>query len=176
MRIVSRALYPEHLSELVRQGVYEAVQPEFEAGLEMVRQVLVHFGHSTQDIVRLSDAVRDDLYGPMWEGGLADRYQRILEELGHAESAVGIGWTTVSARHLPDETTLAELDLKQRTGAIIVAIVHGRTVDVNPGPESPLHPGDRAALLGTTAQRRAARALLEGAETERDAAAARHHH
>jgi K+/H+ antiporter YhaU regulatory subunit KhtT len=54
--------------------------------------------------------------------------------------------------------------------------VHGRTVDVNPGPESPLHPGDRAALLGTTAQRRAARALLEGAETERDAAAARHHH
>ncbi|MGH7588642.1 MAG: cation:proton antiporter, partial [Gemmatimonadota bacterium] len=174
MRVISRALYPEHLSELVRQGVYEAVQPEFEAGLEMVRQVLVHFGHSTQDIVRLSDAVRDDLYGPMWEGGLSDRYQRILEELGHAESAVGIGWTTVSAEHLPDETTLAELDLKQRTGAIVVAIVHGRTVDVNPGPESPIHPGDRAALLGTTAQRRAARALLEGAETERDSAAARH--
>lgn len=174
MRVISRALYPEHLSELVRQGVYEAVQPDFEAGLEMVRQVLVHYGHSTQDIVRLSDAVRDDLYGPMWEGGLADRYQRILEELGHAESAVGIGWTTVSAQHLPDETTLAELDLKVRTGAIVVAIVHGRTVDVNPGPDSPIHPGDRAALLGTTAQRRAARALLEGAETERDSAAARH--
>ena len=175
MRVISRALYPEHLSELVRQGVYEAVQPEFEAGLEMVRQVLVHFGHSTQDIVRLSDAVRDDLYGPMWEGGLSERYQRILEELGHAESAVGIGWTTVSAEYVAGEATLAELDLKQRTGAIVVAIVHGRTVDVNPGPESPIHPGDRAALLGTTAQRRAARALLEGAETERDAAAARHH-
>ena len=176
MRIISRALYAEHLSDLVRLGVYEAVQPEFEAGLEMVRQVLIHFGHSSQDIVRLSDAVRDDLYGPMWEGGLTDRYQSILAELGHGGAAVGIGWTTVSDRHLAEETTLAELDLKQRTGAIVVAIVHGRTVDVNPGPESPVHPGDRAALLGTTAQRRAARALLEGAETERDAAAARHRH
>jgi CPA2 family monovalent cation:H+ antiporter-2 len=153
-------------------GVYEAVQPEFEAGLEMVRQVLVQFGHSTQDIVRLSDAVRDDLYGPMWEGGLSDRYKGILEELGDAQSQVGIDWVTVSAEAVNVEATLAELGLRERTGAIVVAIVHGRSVDENPGAASPIHPGDRAAILGTVEQRRAGRAFLEGAPEEEGSAAA----
>lgn len=172
MRVLSRALYPAHLAELMSLGVYEAVQPEFEAGLEMVRQVLVQFGHSTQDIVRLSDAVRDDLYGPMWEGGLSERYQGILEELGDAQSQVGIDWVTVSAEAVNVEATLVELGLRERTGAIVVAIVHGRSVDVNPGAASPIHPGDRAAILGTVAQRRAGRAFLEGAPEEEGSAAA----
>jgi CPA2 family monovalent cation:H+ antiporter-2 len=171
MRVLSRALYPAHLAELMSLGVYEAVQPEFEAGLEMVRQVLVHFGHSNQDIARLSDAVRDDLYGPMWEGGLSERYQGILEELGHARSEIGIGWVTVSEKAVPVEATLAELGLRERTGAIVVAIVHGRSVDVNPGAASPIHPKDRAAILGTVEQRRAGRAFLEGAPEEEGSAA-----
>ena len=166
VRVVVRALYPEHLAELVRLGVYEAVQPEFEAGLEMVRQVLTHYGTSSQDIQRLSDAVRDDLYGPMWEGGLSERYQAILEELGHGQSAVGIKWATVSSESVAAEVTLGEMAVEDRTGAIVVAIVHGRSIDVNPEPTSTLHPGDRVALLGTAEERAGGRALLEGSREE----------
>lgn len=166
LRIVARALYPEHLAELVSLGVYEAVQPAFEAGLEMVRQVLSQYGTSNQDVQRLSDAVRDDLYGPMWEGGLAERYQGILEELGHGRSEIGIKWVTVAGECVAAESTLAEIDVQGRTGAVVVAIVHGRTVDVNPGPESKLHAGDRVALLGTAEERTAGRARLERVREE----------
>src|SRR5687768_10098690 len=95
LRIVARALYPEQLAELANLGVYEAVQPEMEAGLEMVRQVLSHYGKSVAEVQRFTDAVRDDLYGPMWEGGLSARYHSILEELGPDRSPVSIEWFTV---------------------------------------------------------------------------------
>jgi CPA2 family monovalent cation:H+ antiporter-2 len=162
LRIVARALYPEHLAELANLGVYEAVQPEMEAGLEMVRQVLSHYGTPPGEIQRFTEAVRDDLYGPMWEGGLSARYHAILDEIGHDRSPVSIEWITV-----PDGSgtgrTVGELEVRNATGAIVVAIIHGRTVDPRPGPESEIHPGDRVALLGTSAERVAGRELLGSA-------------
>jgi CPA2 family monovalent cation:H+ antiporter-2 len=167
LHVVARALYPEHLAELVNLGVYEAVQPELEAGLEMVRQVLAHYGTAPGDIQRFSDAVRDDLYGPIWEGGLSTRYQEILEELGHTRSAVGIEWVLVSDGSAAHGSTIGDLRIRTRTAAIVVAVVHGRAVDANPGPRSEIHSGDRIAILGTREQRAAGRELLERTGSER---------
>jgi CPA2 family monovalent cation:H+ antiporter-2 len=162
LRIVARALYPEHLTELANLGVYEAVQPEMEAGLEMVRQVLSHYGTPPTEIQRFTEAVRDDLYGPMWEGGLSARYHAILDEIGYDRSPVSIEWMTV-----PDgprgARTVGELEIRNATGAAVVAIIHGRTVDPRPGPESEIHAGDRVALLGTSTEREAGRELIAGA-------------
>lgn len=44
---------------------WAAVQPEFEAGLEMMRQVLLYSGVSDQEIERLSDSVRHEYYRPL---------------------------------------------------------------------------------------------------------------
>jgi CPA2 family monovalent cation:H+ antiporter-2 len=162
LRIVARALYPEHLTELANLGVYEAVQPEMEAGLEMVRQVLSHYGTPPTEIQRFTEAVRDDLYGPMWEGGLSSRYHAILDEIGYDRSPVSIEWMTV-----PDGAsgarTVGELEVRNATGAAVVAIIHGRTVDPRPGPDSEIHAGDRVALLGTSTEREAGRELIAGA-------------
>lgn len=162
LRIVARALYPEHLTELANLGVYEAVQPEMEAGLEMVRQVLSHYGTPPTEIQRFTEAVRDDLYGPMWEGGLSSRYHAILDEIGYDRSPVSIEWMTV-----PDgpsgARTVGELEVRNATGAAVVAIIHGRTVDPRPGPESEIHAGDRVALLGSSTEREAGRELIAGA-------------
>lgn len=150
LRIVARALYPEHLAELANLGVYEAVQPEMEAGLEMVRQVLSHFGKPAAEVQRFTDAVRNDLYGPMWEGGLSSRYHSILGELGPEQSPVSIEWFTVPAGSgRGEERTVGELEIRTATGAAVVAVIHGRAVDPRPGPESRIHPGDRIALLGS---------------------------
>jgi CPA2 family monovalent cation:H+ antiporter-2 len=159
LRIVARALYPEHLTELANLGVYEAVQPEMEAGLEMVRQVLSHYGTPPTEIQRFTEAVRDDLYGPMWEGGLSARYHSILDEIGHDRSPVSIEWITVPDG--PGEArTVGELEVRNATGAEVVAIIHGRTVDPRPGPESEIHAGDRVALLGTSQERVAGLELI----------------
>jgi CPA2 family monovalent cation:H+ antiporter-2 len=159
LRIVARALYPEHLAELANLGVYEAVQPEMEAGLEMVRQVLFHYGTPAAEIQRFTDAVRDDLYGPMWEGGLSARYHAILDELGHDRSPVSIEWITVPQAS-KGARTVGELAIRTATGAAVVAIIHGRTVDPRPGAASEIHGGDRVALLGTSRERGAGQELI----------------
>jgi CPA2 family monovalent cation:H+ antiporter-2 len=163
LRIVARALYPEHLAELANLGVYEAVQPEMEAGLEMVRQVLSHYGKPAAEVQRFTDAVRDDLYGPMWEGGLSARYHSILEELGPDRSPVSIEWFTVPGPGGAEAMTVGGLQIRTATGAAVVAVIHGRAVDPRPGPESLIHPSDRIALLGTREEREAGRALVAAA-------------
>lgn len=162
LRIVARALYPEHLAELANLGVYEAVQPEMEAGLEMVRQILARYDIPAEEIGRFTDAVRDDLYGPMWEGGLSSRYASILEEIGDS-SPVSIEWFTVPTGSEVERCTVGELDIRSHTGAVVVAVIHGRAVDPRPGPDSEIHGGDRVALIGSTEERLAGRALIESA-------------
>lgn len=58
--------------------------------------------------------------------------------------------------------TLAELRLRELTGASVVALYrHGRHT-ANPGPDVKLEPGDVVVLLGDPGQRRRAAALLAG--------------
>ena len=47
-----------NFEELGRLGVYEAVHPESEAGLELGRQALSHLGVPAGDIQRFADKVR----------------------------------------------------------------------------------------------------------------------
>jgi CPA2 family monovalent cation:H+ antiporter-2 len=63
--IVARATRLAQLEVLRDLGVHEAVQPEFEAGLEMMRQVLLYSGFSDNEIEPWSDTVRREYYRPI---------------------------------------------------------------------------------------------------------------
>jgi CPA2 family monovalent cation:H+ antiporter-2 len=63
--IVARATHIKQVPVLQALHINEIVQPEFEAGLEMMRQTLLHFGVSMSEITQLSDSVRDTAYAPM---------------------------------------------------------------------------------------------------------------
>ncbi|MDQ3316949.1 MAG: cation:proton antiporter, partial [Actinomycetota bacterium] len=85
-RIVARSSSEEQLEDLGRLGVYEAVQPEFEAGLELGRQALMNRGFGAAEVQRFSDGVRRELYAPISDGdggddGLAQlrRASRMIE-------------------------------------------------------------------------------------------------
>jgi len=62
-----------------------------------------------------------------------------------------------------EKRTVGELDIRSRTGAVVVAVIHGRAVDPRPGPDSAIHGGDRIALIGSADERQAGRALIESA-------------
>src|SRR6266536_2326844 len=66
LHIVARAARLTQLETLRALGVYELVQPEFEAGLEMVRQALMHFNVPALEIQRFTDAVRRECYQPLY--------------------------------------------------------------------------------------------------------------
>jgi CPA2 family monovalent cation:H+ antiporter-2 len=65
VHIVARAAVISQIESLHDLGIHEVVQPEFEAGLEMMRQTLLHFGIPHHQIEVISDEVRDAAYAPI---------------------------------------------------------------------------------------------------------------
>jgi CPA2 family monovalent cation:H+ antiporter-2 len=65
VHIVARAAVINQVEVLHALGIHEVVQPEFEAGLEMMRQTLLHFGIPSSTIEQMSDEVRDAAYLPI---------------------------------------------------------------------------------------------------------------
>ncbi len=162
IKIVARALYSDHLRELHEMGVQNAVQPELEAGLAMVRALLHYYQTPADRIMAFSDAVRDEAYGPLSEEVLATTGMQVLDTIGKAHPDLEIDWTKVSAGSAAAGHTIGDLHLRRETGASVVAVLRNGTALTNPGAELRLEAGDLAALLGGSEQRERARSLLTG--------------
>lgn len=158
--VIARALYREHLEELRELGVYEVVQPEFEAGLEMMRQVLTHYGFAPGDILRFSDAVHGEMYRSFLEERSPDEGTRALQDLTRVVRGVEIEWVSVRPGSFLAGRTIRDARVRGRTGASIVALRNERGVTPNPPPETEIRPGDLIAVLGGERELAAVRELL----------------
>ncbi len=67
LHIVARADGAEQMKILHDLGVYEVVQPEFEASLEIIRQALLHLSIPATKIQWFTDAIRKELYAPLYQ-------------------------------------------------------------------------------------------------------------
>jgi CPA2 family monovalent cation:H+ antiporter-2 len=157
LHVVARAARLAQVEALRALGVYELVQPEFEAGLEMVRQTLIHFDIAPIEIQRLSDTVRDELYRPFHTLHID---AQVLEQLRRAKQALEIEWFTLPESASIVGQSIGEAGIRQSSGASVVAVLRGEIVESNPGPEFVFVAGDLMAVLGTRVQRDAFRALL----------------
>ena len=61
--LIARATLAHHVDELRILGVIAAIQPEFEGGLEMVRQALIRCQHDGAASQQILDRLRSELYG-----------------------------------------------------------------------------------------------------------------
>lgn len=156
VHIVGRADGVEEMRLLHDVGVYEVVQPEFEASLEMTRQALLHLDLPTPEIQRYVDSVRQDLYASLYETHVD--YQRIAR-LSDATRLLELTWI-----ELPPDSTLvgrsiAEAAIRQKTGASVVGVVRAGEFRPNPAPDFRFAAGDLAAMAGDTRQLAAFRKL-----------------
>jgi CPA2 family monovalent cation:H+ antiporter-2 len=152
VHIVARSTSAEQLKELSRLGVYEAVQPELEAGLELGRQALIHLGFGAGEVQRYSDRVRGELYAPISGGGGEGD---LLRRLRRASETIEADWVTIPQGGPLSNRNIGDLEVRSRTGASIVAVVRAEEVFANPGPDFTLAPGDVVSVLGTPEQRAA---------------------
>ncbi len=157
LHIVVRAATLSQLNQLQERGIYEVVQPEFEAGVEMVRQTLLHFDMPAADIQQLSDTIRNERYQAF---ATLHTDAQILERLRRAVRTLEIEWID-----LPDNApciglTLAAAAIRTQTGASIVTILRGHDVIPNPAPDEVFAAHDCVAVIGTLDQRRAFRQLI----------------
>jgi monovalent cation:H+ antiporter-2, CPA2 family len=164
--VLVRAESIEQLEDLGRLGVYEAVQPELEAGLELARQALACFGVGAEEARNFADGVRRELYAPISVEDPED--DGFLARLRQASRAIEVEWV-----RLPEGgsdkggfgegvllgRTIGDLGVRSETGASVLAVVRGEKVIPNPGADLQLEPGDAVGILGTPEQRAAFRAL-----------------
>jgi CPA2 family monovalent cation:H+ antiporter-2 len=161
LHVVARATQLSQMEVLHGLGIHEVVQPEFEAGLEMMRQALLHFDIPADEIERLSDTVRGEHYLPI-AAPHADAM--LLDQLRHARSTLEISWFAVPADSPLIGQTIRVSEVRQRTGASLVAVLRDGVALDTPGPETTLQAGDLVAVLGSAAQRAAFHELIEQSE------------
>jgi CPA2 family monovalent cation:H+ antiporter-2 len=167
LHIVARATRLSQIEDLRRFGIHEIVQPEFEAGLELVRQTLLHFDIPAAEIEHLSDAIRTERYQP-FETLHTDA--QVLDQLRRARHALGIEWMTLP----PDAPIVGQRigasGIRERTGASIAALLRNEVVVSNPGPDEVLSAGQSVAIVGTPEQRAAFRTVMTAKAGERGSA------
>ena len=156
VHVVARTATVEQLEELGRLGVYEAVHPESEAGLELGRQALSHLGVAAGDVQRFADEVRHELYAPITRQGTDGD---LLAQLGRASRPIETEWVRLPEGSPLGGRTIGELGVRTKSGTSIVAIVRDDLVLANPGPDARFEPGDLVGVLGSPEQRAAFVAL-----------------
>jgi CPA2 family monovalent cation:H+ antiporter-2 len=138
-------------------GARTVIHPELEGGLEVVRHTLSQLGYPLREVQRYVDAVRHDGYdaAPDQPGE-----QRALRDLQAAAGNLEITWVTLREGSAVAGRTLAQANLRARTGSIVVALRRDERLVPSPPADTPLVPGDRLALIGSSGQVDAAEALL----------------
>ncbi|HUF39060.1 MAG TPA: cation:proton antiporter [Anaerolineales bacterium] len=139
LHVVARAEGPDQLKLLQEVGIYEAVQPESEAGLEIARQALIHLELPPLEIQRFIDGVRRELYGPLFEQH--GEYE-ILARLRSAQQLMPVRWLQLPENGGLDGRSIGEARIRARTGATVVAVLRGDDLIANPTPEQRLLDGD----------------------------------
>lgn len=147
--IIARAITEEGITQLANLGAQHVIHPELEGGLEIVRHTLLQLGLSPQEIHRYMDAVREDHYD--FDVNSEDEH-RLLHELLHAVKSIEIMWFRLPSGNAMVGQTLAEANLRARTGASVVAILRAGEVMANPKSNTTFQPEDRIGLIGERQQ------------------------
>lgn len=157
--IIARATTEEGTKHLAQLGASDVIHPELEGGLEIVRHTLLQLGFPHQEIYRYTDAVRHDHYDLHIN---TEEEHMLLHDLVDAANSIEIHWFRIPHENRLIGQTLADANLRARTGASVVALLRDGELMANPKSLTVFHVGDRVGLIGDPQEiEQAERLLLE---------------
>ncbi len=161
--IIARASSEDGTQRLSDLGAQDVIHPELEGGLEIVRHTLLKLGFPSQEIYRYTDAVRRDHY----DMGLnTEEEHRLLHELLEAANSLEVNWFRLTEGNLLVGQTLAQANIRAKTGASVVAILREGHLIANPKSMTVFQVGDRLGLIGEKEEIEAAEGLLSETVSE----------
>ena len=155
--IVARAEGVEQMQVLRDRGVYEVIMPEFEAGLEITRQALLHLNIPATEIQRFTDAIRRELYAPLYDSN--DGYQTIAQ-LQNVTNLLELNWIRLTAGSPFVGRTIHDLQIRSQTGVSVVGVIRDGELYPNPDAGFCFAIGDLVAVLGDSQQLAGLQALI----------------
>jgi monovalent cation:H+ antiporter-2, CPA2 family len=154
--IIARAATEQGVRELADLGAQYVVHPELEGGLELVHHTLLSLGFPLREVHAYAEAVRRDHYNA---NITADEEYQSLHDLLHAMQGIEIFWMQLSAASPLIGRSLAEADIRSRSGASVVALIRNHQLLANPKSLTVFEEGDRVGLIGDQEQLEVARGL-----------------
>ncbi|GJM45519.1 MAG: sodium/hydrogen exchanger [Gemmatimonadota bacterium] len=174
IQVVARAADEEFLPIFRELDVTEIVLPEFEAGLEMTRQALVHLLVPAPEIQRHTESLREKLLGGHH---VKTPGYKLLTQLRSAEHQFDLQWTLLDPASALVDESIGATRVREVTGASIVGVIRGDQLTPNPDARFLLQARDLVAIIGTSTARTAFQELagpkadgVETAATEADPA------
>ncbi len=158
LSIVARVNNIEHMHELHKKKVFEVVQPEFEASLELTRQALIHLNIPLHRIHDFTDQVHKELYAPLYD---SQEHYQIIARLKSVSRDLELKWATVSENSPLNGKSIREQNIRTRTGVSVVAVIRNDQFYPNPDPEFVLEKEDLVGVIGEFTQLHAFKKLAE---------------
>jgi CPA2 family monovalent cation:H+ antiporter-2 len=156
VRIIVRSHYLRERDRLLGAGANDVVADELEAGVEILARILRHLDVPRNLVDDEIEAVRAATQPSSRTPTMPRRRADQTEELGDLRfDSIAI----TDAAHARDRT-LRDLDLRGRTGALVVALRRGASLLDHIDPDLALAEGDTLYLVGPNVAIRAACSLL----------------
>jgi monovalent cation:H+ antiporter-2, CPA2 family len=155
--IIARATTEDGIKQLTELGAQDVIHPELEGGLEIVRHTLLKLNFPLQEIMRYIDAVRHDHYDMQIN---SEEEHRLLHDLINASQNIEVTWLRLPPENPLVGQTIAEANLRVRTGASVVAIMRKRKLMANPKSVTAFEAEDRIGFIGDKEQIEAVEHLM----------------
>jgi len=157
LHVVVRTRYLRELEELHQLGADDVVPEEFETSIEIFSLVLQTYKLPQEFVMQKAKQIRREGYA------LLRRSE--LPELSHHLRGGTLADAAVETFRIDDDSpaqgkTLAEIALRPRTGASVIAWTRAGVTQANPSENTRLTAGDIVVLIGSRAQIRQAMELL----------------
>jgi CPA2 family monovalent cation:H+ antiporter-2 len=156
--IIARATAPECLDICRDLEISDVVLPEYEAGMEMARQALVHLRIPATEIQKYTEMLRRELYAPLLR---SDKKYTTLTHLRNAEQQFDLQWIHLKSSSPLVNITIGEAEIRKATGASVVGVIREDKLYPNPDPEFRFQSNDLIAVIGTDRARDSLRRTAE---------------
>ncbi|HKQ18908.1 MAG TPA: cation:proton antiporter [Candidatus Eisenbacteria bacterium] len=157
--VIARTRQVAEVAELMRLGADEVIPEEFETSIAIVMRVLRRF-HVPGNVIRFQEqALRREGYSFLRGGDVAGALMHSIERM--------MAGAITDTYYIDPESpsigrTLADLDVRGRTRALIIAVVRDGTHELSPGADFRLKARDVLVMVGDHQALEAASHLLEG--------------
>jgi monovalent cation:H+ antiporter-2, CPA2 family len=151
------------VEELRQLGASVVVPEEFETSIEIFARVLELYGVTSSEIRRRASELRRDMYRFLRQAGTSP--SRSQASLARLAAHMEFDDILVNAESTGAGQTIGALNVRERTGAHVVAVLRDGQAHYAPDETFVIQPGDRVVIIGDSA------ALAKGVELFRGATA-----
>ncbi|MFH0975328.1 MAG: cation:proton antiporter [Spirochaetota bacterium] len=145
IKIIARADNISAVEEFYSMNIFDVVQPEFEASLEIIRQSLLYLDIPFTAIYNYTDKIRRERYA---SSPALDIQHSLLSNIKNTPFLLEISWIEVRSKSSISGKSMSEAGIRAKTGVSVVGILRQNEFLPNPDAGFIFRTGDYVAVIG----------------------------